>query len=546
MLKSTSSEEGQSAQPDGMHVASDQPEQAPVMNYPRKFRTMVDDMPLNVMTCNLVDFKIDYANKATLAAIGKLQDILDITPDQLVGTSIDVFHKNPAHQRGLLANPENLPHSTQITIGGEILDLLVTAMFDDEGAYISAMLTWEIVTEKVATDKRVSNLLSMLDNMPINVMTCDKDTLELNYVNQTSKNTLRPLQSLLPVPVDALEGTCIDVFHKNPAHQRQILGDPANLPHRSKINLGEHVLDLQVSAIRDEKGDYIGPMVCWSVITEQVEMIGNFETNVKGVIDQVAAAATEMEASSGTMKESAAAGAERATAAAAASEQAATNMQMIATATEEMTNSVDEISQRVGDSAKIANEAVVESARANEKIKGLADAAETIGSVIGLITDIAGQTNLLALNATIEAARAGEAGKGFAVVASEVKSLAAQTAKATEDISAQITAIQEASKEGVVAIDAITATIENINENAATIASAVEEQGAATQEISRNVQEAAKGMKEVTENVQSVNQIVTETGNVASQVLEAAGELAQQADQLGRESDNFLDHIRKL
>lgn len=511
-----------------------------------QFRTMVEDMPINVMTCELENFTIDYANAATLVAIKGLEGALNIKATELVGTCIDKFHKNPTHQRQILADPKNLPHQAQIEIGGEILDLLITAIRDGQGQYVSAMLTWSVVTEQVASDKRISNLMSMLDNMPINVMTCDKDTLELNYVNETSKNTLRPLQSLLPVPVDKLEGTCIDVFHKNPSHQRKILSDPANLPFRSKINLGEHILDLQVSAIMDAQGNYIGPMVCWSVVTEQVKMIENFENNVKVVIDQVAAASTEMEASSGSMKDSATEGAEQAATAAAASQESNANMETIASATEEMTSSVDEISSRVAESAKIATAAVEEAGVASQKINELAEAAETIGSIINLITDIASQTNLLALNATIEAARAGDAGKGFAVVASEVKSLANQTANATDDISKQIAAIQEASTEGVTAIEGITSTIETINEIASGIASAVEEQGMATREISRNVQEATIANAEVVKNVDSVNVIVTETGNVASQVMEAAAELSTQAEKLGQESDTFLEHIKSL
>jgi methyl-accepting chemotaxis protein len=177
-------------------------------------------------------------------------------------------------------------------------------------------------------------------------------------------------------------------------------------------------------------------------------------------------------------------------------------------------------------------------------VKALAEAAQKIGDVVKLINDIAGQTNLLALNATIEAARAGEAGKGFAVVASEVKSLATQTAKATEDIANQVKAIQSATGDSVAAIEGITTTITRINEIATTVASAVEEQGAATKEIARNVQQASAGTTEVSRNISGVTQAAGETGAASSQVLGAASDLAKQGETLRAEVSRFLADIR--
>ena len=178
------------------------------------------------------------------------------------------------------------------------------------------------------------------------------------------------------------------------------------------------------------------------------------------------------------------------------------------------------------------------------KVQGLADAAQKIGEVVSLINDIAAQTNLLALNATIEAARAGEAGKGFAVVAAEVKSLANQTAKATEEIGTQVAGIQGATKDSVEAIKSIGKTIGEVNEIATTIASAVEEQSAATQEIARNVQQAAKGTQEVSSNIAGVTQAAGETGTAATQVLGASGDLAKQSEALREQVDRFLAKIR--
>ena len=187
---------------------------------------------------------------------------------------------------------------------------------------------------------------------------------------------------------------------------------------------------------------------------------------------------------------------------------------------------------------------MTESERTNALVSGLTDAAQKIGAVTNMINEIAGQTNLLALNATIEAARAGEAGKGFAVVASEVKNLASQTAKATQEISGHIAAMQNATGETVAAVQSIGATIGQLNETAATIAAAVEEQGAATREIARNVQQAAAGTSEVAGNITGVTDGMERTGVAANQVHDAAGALSQQAVALRGQVGQFLAAVR--
>ncbi|MBV8537258.1 MAG: globin-coupled sensor protein [Alphaproteobacteria bacterium] len=235
---------------------------------------------------------------------------------------------------------------------------------------------------------------------------------------------------------------------------------------------------------------------------------------------------------------------QQSSAVATAAEQASSNVQTVASAAEELSSSIAEIGRQVSESSRITSQAVDETNRTNDKIQGLAEAAQRIGDVVKLINDIAGQTNLLALNATIEAARAGEAGKGFAVVASEVKSLASQTAKATEEISGKISEMQAATGQSVEAVKVIGNTIGRINEIATTIASAVEEQGAATKEIARNVQQAASGTKEVSANITGVTTAAGETGSAASEMLSASQELAQRADHLGREVDTFFKRVQ--
>ena len=272
--------------------------------------------------------------------------------------------------------------------------------------------------------------------------------------------------------------------------------------------------------------------------------IKGFDESVSGLLGILASAATEMRSTAESMSATAEETSRQSTAVAAASEEASTNVQTVAAAAEELTSSISEITRRVSESTQIAGRAVDEATRTNGAVKGLADAAQKIGNVVQLINDIASQTNLLALNATIEAARAGEAGKGFAVVASEVKSLATQTSKATEEIAGQIQAMQGATDGAVTAIEGIGSTITKISEIATAIASAVEEQGAATQEIARNVQQAAAGTSEVSTNITGVTQAAGQTGAASAQVLSTAGELTKQSEVLRGEVTRFLDNIR--
>ncbi|MDR3437771.1 cache domain-containing protein [Telmatospirillum sp.] len=272
--------------------------------------------------------------------------------------------------------------------------------------------------------------------------------------------------------------------------------------------------------------------------------VTSFEGSVAGALERLATAATEMRATSQTMSATARETSTQATTVAAAAEQASVNVQTVATASEELSASVAEIGRQVSHSTQIAGEAVSAANRTNGTVQGLAAAAQKIGDVVKLISDIASQTNLLALNATIEAARAGDAGKGFAVVASEVKSLANQTAKATEDISDQVATMQAATGEAVQAIESIGGTIGSINEITTTIASAVEEQGAATREIARNVHEAAQGTGQVSKTIIGVNQAAVETGATSNRVLASAENVGRQAEALRADVDNFLAKIR--
>jgi methyl-accepting chemotaxis protein len=270
----------------------------------------------------------------------------------------------------------------------------------------------------------------------------------------------------------------------------------------------------------------------------------SFDADVSGVLGAVSAAANELQATAESMSSIAEESARQAMAAAAASDQAASNVQTVATAAEELSASILEISRQVQHSTAISSEAAEEAQATTDVVRGLAAAASAIGEVVALITDIAEQTNLLALNATIEAARAGDAGKGFAVVANEVKNLANQTGRATEEIGKQIQTVQSETQRAVTAIESISRTISEVNEVAASIAGAVEEQNAATQEIARNVMQASEGTQEVSSNITGVTQAAEEAGGAATEVLGASSELSRQADGLRSTVQRFLEGVR--
>ncbi len=325
-----------------------------------------------------------------------------------------------------------------------------------------------------------------------------------------------------------------------------------DIPHvenRSEIgDMARAVGVFKDAMIRTEQlnADRANVQAAQSRRTASVERLSQrFDEEAATLIESVSVSATQLEGTAGTLTTSMDTTAEKAMAISAASEEASANVQTVASAAEELSSSIGEIGRQVNQSTKIAAEAVEKADQTDGTVRGLVEAAQKIGDVVDLINDIASQTNLLALNATIEAARAGEAGKGFAVVAGEVKSLASQTAKATDEISQQITAIQQVSENAAESIGSIGKVIREISTIATTIAAAVEQQGAATQEISRNVQQAASGTKDVSDNVAMVSEATKSAGTETKEVLTSARQLSTRSDELRGVVAKFLQDMRE-
>ncbi len=350
-----------------------------------------------------------------------------------------------------------------------------------------------------------------------------------------SRSVTNPLSQMIDV-MDSLAKGNLSVTVQGQSRQDE-LGDVARAVEIFKSGLQE------TERMRSEQAGFAARAEAERK-ESMLKMADQFERSVGDIVRSVASAATELQASAEALTTTAQQTAQQSASVSAASHQVSTSIQTVSAAAEQMTQSINEIASQLSNAKSMTGAAVTEAERTNKQVVDLAVAAKKINDIIDLINDIAEQTNLLALNATIEAARAGDAGKGFAVVAGEVKNLASQTAKATGEIAAQIGDMQITTEASVAAIRQISSTIASLDTVSATIASAVEEQSASTDEIARNVQQAAQGSNEVSENINGVNNAVDLTGSSSNDVLNAARELSVQAEMLRKEMNKFLGNIR--
>jgi len=395
------------------------------------------------------------------------------------------------------------------------------------------------------TTRQAFQLQQIVETTPAATMLANTSDLTISYLNPAALKLFRSIEDFLPCRADELVGKCIDIFHKNPSHQRNFLASKSNLPAKASFVASGHAIEFEAFPIDNNEGDWVAIMVTWVDVTERQELASDFESGIGAVVSEIMDYGSRMQESAEALSAMAEQSSAQAESVSGSAQEASANVVTVASASEELSASIAEITRQVREAVEISHQAVDEANKTNETVGSLSSASEQIGEVIRVITDIAEQTNLLALNASIEAARAGDAGRGFAVVAGEVKELANQTARATEQISEQIAHIQGQSEDAAGAIGNISEIIERMNTINQAIAAATEEQNEATREIAQSVQYASDATHRASEEIGGVSESAEETGRAAVDVLGVAGQLTDKGGELSQRVTDFLGELRR-
>lgn len=534
----------------------------------------------------------------------------------LVGTCIDVFHKNPEHQRRVLSDPSNLPYQAEIQVEDLVFALNISAIRDGEGQYVGATLEWQNVTKERAAANRAESLFSLIENAATNFMTCDRD-LVITYCNPSVLNMLRRYQTELReffpgFDADNLVGTCIDQFHKNPSHQRTLLADTSKLPAKAELKLGELEFGVNATALFDAEGNHIGNGVEWTDLNERAKyskqvskviaasesgdlsvrgdlevlddvyrpMMEGINEIIEAVVRPITEASEVLESVAGSdltarmegdykgdyakikdnlnsaaqsLEEAMLAVADSAGQVGAASSQISEGAQKLAEGASTQASSIEEISASLqemqamtaqnadnagqanslsGDalgSADKGNEAMGRMQTAIDKIK---DSSDQTAKIVKTIDEIAFQTNLLALNAAVEAARAGDAGKGFAVVAEEVRSLAKRSAEAAKTTAELIDDAVKNAEGGVTITEDVKTILTDIVDGSRKVNDLIAEIASASKE-------QAEGIKQITEGVTAMDKVTQENSANSEESAAAATQLNEQAQTLNQMIGQF-------
>jgi methyl-accepting chemotaxis protein len=512
---------------------------------------------------------IQYLNPAAEASLRTIESHLATPLSRLLGQPIEAIHPAFAGAASAAADPVKLPWKATLAIGPEQLEVRINATLDESRRYLGPMVTWENVTKKLRNQTELGRVLSMVESSPANIISCDPD-LTVQYLNAAARASLGAIADQLPIALERLTGGSLAALFPDSAAAQRLLESPANLPHRARLTFGTETVDFEISAVNDHKGQYVGPMVTLEVVTARVatelaveegrererrqaeelrdkvdqilmvvnmaaqgdltreipvrgsdaigqmgESLSGFFADLRGNIARIAenavglaAASEELTGTSRTLSGAAAHSVRQATQVAAASGEVTRSVQGAADSAGELDAGNRQIARHAAEAVKVAGEAELAAGRTDQTMRKLGESSAEIGKVIKVITRIAQQTNLLA---------------------QEVKELARETARATEEIGGRIVTIQSDTRSAVDAISSIGRIIDRIGESQASIAQAVEIQTGTTQRISRGLIEAARISGEITEGIGVMQQTAVSADGAATDSQKAADELARMA-----------------